>query len=107
MPKVERGGKAARLIHSPGDGEQTGEGSQTNPCRVSGGPAGATEGRPLFSSEVKQNVLPILPGSRSPSGKLFPLLHQTLRQALLPLGEVAAREGLSLPVPADSQLIGP
>lgn len=61
----------------------------------------------LSSSEVKQTALAVHRGSRSPSGKLRPLLHQTLLRALQPRAEAAAREGLRLPVPADSQLIGP
>lgn len=61
----------------------------------------------LSRSEVKPTVLPVHPGFRSPPGKLLPLLHQTLRRALQPPEEAAAQEGLRLPVPADSQLIGP
>lgn len=107
MPKVERGGQAARLIHNPEDGERAGEGGQADARQVGGGTAGARDGGRLSSSKDKQTVPPLLPGSRSPGGKLFPLLHQTLHGALLPPGEAAAREGLSQPVPADSQLIGP
>lgn len=61
----------------------------------------------LSSSEVKQTVLAVHLDSRSPSGKLRPLLHQTLLRSLQPRSEAAAWEGLRLPVPADSQLIGP
>lgn len=106
VPKVERGGKAARRIQNPELGGQAEEGSQANPRRVSGGPAGAPEGRPLSRCEVKQTVLPILPRSCSPSGKLLPSSTKLYARLCSP-GEVAAREGLSLPVPADSQLIGP
>ena len=61
----------------------------------------------LSRSKVKQIGLPVHLVSHSAAGKLLPLLHQTLFPALQPPEEAAEREGLRLPVPADSQLIGP
>lgn len=89
-------------------GRGAGRGGQSGQCPPSECLVSWGSGKQASSSsKVNQTDLPILPGSRSPSGKLFALFHQTLRSAWLPPGEVAAREGLSSPVPADSQLIGP
>lgn len=114
-PKVEQGEKAARRIHDPCGGvcrgwggavrKELGGSRPTVAERVAGELGLRKAG--LSSSEVKQTVLAVHPGSRSPSGKLRPLLHQTLLWSLQPRAEAAAWEGLRLPVPADSQLIGP
>ena len=91
-----------------GDGQEGvgGVGSRPTVAKRMAGELGLRKAG-LSSSEVKQTALAVHSSSRSPSGKLRPLLHQTLLRALQPRAEAAAREGLRLPVPADSQLIGP
>ncbi|CAN0039139.1 unnamed protein product [Rangifer tarandus platyrhynchus] len=109
-----QGEQSTRRIHDPwwgvGGGGQEGVGggggSRPTVAERMAGELGLRKAG-LSSSEVKQTALAVHPGSRSPSGKLRPLLHQTLLRALQPRAEAAAREGLRLPVPADSQLIGP